>query len=508
MEFNLSYFLHVSIAIAVFYLAYLLLFRKEKIFLFNRLYLIVSMIVSFIIPHITFHKQIVMPEVVMSIQSTEFVAASPTALSGFNIQLILKLLFLSGFVFFLSVMIIGHLKVWWIVHKSSKDTLYGHMVWIINKNIPPFTYFGKLIIPFEILNSPHLLSVVFHEQIHAKGQHCIDLCLAELLFLFQWFNPFAWLIKNAIKENLEFLTDNETIGYIDKEEYQLSMVSLASKNTFYTFPSISNQSQLKKRIIMIKKNKTSKFPWIKSLVIIPILTILTVTLSGREVQIIYSTSDIEEKVHVAQQNDIDITINESNDEEISKAIETKSTESKIVQEKEIRGKVTDMEGKAIVGVSVTVNGSTIGTTTNDDGNYHLSIIPANAVLSFTMNGYEKKEMSIQISSNSQTNDTDKGAYIISIQLKKSSSTSETEDEILSNDRIYTMFTNSNRVLPIGKNPLYVVDDKKYTPEEFDLLRIKSGEVDTMEIHSWYTAERYYGREAVNGAIIFTTRRNK
>ena len=247
MEINLSYFLHSSIAIAVFYLAYILLFTKEKIFLFNRFYLLMSMIISFIIPLITFREKRMLSEVIIPEQLFQSITPTqPTSLAlappVYNWQPILAILFIGGFVFFLIVLIIGHVKVWRLVHTTSKQTLYGHSVRITTKNIPPFAYFGKLIIPSGYLNSPHLQSVVCHERIHAKEQHCIDLCFAEFLFLFQWFNPFAWLMKKAIRDNLEFLTDNEAINHIDKQEYQLSMVSLSSNNTISYFPSISSHN--------------------------------------------------------------------------------------------------------------------------------------------------------------------------------------------------------------------------------------------------------------------------
>ena len=464
-----------------------------------------SMIVSFIIPHITFYEQRIIAESIIPVQllqatvPTQLAAVSQTS-PGFNWQYVLGFLLISGALFFFAVMIIAHVKVWWIVSKAAKKTLFDHSVRITNKDVPPFAYFGKLIIPSGILNSPHLQSVVCHEWIHAKGQHCIDLFLAEVLFLFQWFNPFAWLMKKAIKDNLEFLTDNEAIDRIEKQEYQLSMVSLASKNTFYTFPTISNQSQLKKRIIMIKKNTQSRFPWIKSLAIIPLLTILTATLSGREVQIIYQTSEIEAEVYVEQPSDNEIAINESKNEVTSEVAKTNSmkptvvTKSVVVQSKKISGKVTDMDGKAIAGVSVTINGSTIGTETDFDGNFILNNIPDNVVLSFTMNGYDTKEVEVQNQKN------------INILLAKATPAPETEYEVLTNEKFYSNIT-TNTFLPIGINPLYVIDDKKYTAKEFDLLKIKPGEIASFEVHSWYTAEKYYGDEAINGAIVLKTKKN-
>jgi len=411
IELHIPYLLRVAIAITSFYMAYFLLFRKEKIFLFNRYYLIISMLLSFIIPLITFTKQIVVPEAIIpaqadqvylstqyattlptsiesaSIQSTSLGAASiPAFFHYLNLQLILEIFFVSGFVFFLVILITGHIKVWIIVKKSYKKSLNGYSAWITQKDVSPFTYFGRLIIPSDILNSPHIQSVVSHERIHAKGQHCIDLCIAEFLFLFQWFNPFALFMKNAVRDNLEYLTDNEVIGHVNQQEYQLSMISLASKTAFNTFPSISNQTQLKKRIIMMKNNKTNRFQWIRMLAIIPLLTILTATLSGREFQLI--------------------------------------------------------------------------------------------------------------------NEADP---ILDSNLKMEKIATDDKEDVLSHDSIQSMSACS--YIPIGDNPLYVINEKKYTADEFKKMSIKTNDITHLEILSWYTAEKYYGKEAINGAIIIKTKNN-
>ena len=469
MESHLPYILNVAIAITVFYLAYILLFRKEKIFLFNRFYLIMSMLVSFIIPLITFSEQAIVSENMMPAQWLQ--VSAPTQLAdvpltspGFNWKHIPEIILISGFIFFLTSFIIGHLKVWQIVRKTSKIDINNHSVRITNKNIPPFTYFGKLIIPSHILDSPHLQSVIYHERIHAKGQHCIDLCISEILFLFQWFNPFAWLMKNAVRDNLEFLTDDEAVYHIDKQEYQLGIVSLASKNTFHSFPSVSNKSQLKKRIIMIKKNTTNRFPWIKSLAIIPILTILTITLSGREVQIIYPASEVEKRVLVTVNNDLG-------------------------------GKVTDKNDNAIAGVSVTVNGSNIGTTTDKDGRFILKNISNNIDISFTKSGYDKEEVNIQKFFNSQFSDSlNNEAYTIKIdsifvQLKKSTS------EI-----------SSTKEIPFESyDPIYIVDGKRYLFAS-ELKNLNPKDVESVDVLKYKDAKNKYGEDAKNGVVIIKTKK--
>ena len=53
--------------------------------------------------------------------------------------------------------------------------------------------------------------IVLHEDIHVREKHTFDILFAEILFLLQWFNPFVWLLKDAIKNNLEYKTDHQVV---------------------------------------------------------------------------------------------------------------------------------------------------------------------------------------------------------------------------------------------------------------------------------------------------------
>ena len=60
-------------------------------------------------------------------------------------------------------------------------------------------------------SSNELALILKHEEIHVKQYHTLDVILANLLISFQWFNPLAWVYKNNIEQNLEFLADCSTV---------------------------------------------------------------------------------------------------------------------------------------------------------------------------------------------------------------------------------------------------------------------------------------------------------
>ena len=54
----------------------------------------------------------------------------------------------------------------------------------------------------------------------ARGIHWISL-FAELVLIFQWFNPFAWLYRKELENNLEFLTDDQLVQTAGRGEGKL-----------------------------------------------------------------------------------------------------------------------------------------------------------------------------------------------------------------------------------------------------------------------------------------------
>lgn len=69
------------------------------------------------------------------------------------------------------------------------------------------------------------------------------------------------------------------------------------------------------------------------------------------------------------------------------------TTTAFAQQKNIRGTVIDASGESLIGVNVSVKGTTIGIITDMDGKYQLEV-PANATLLFSYIGYQTQEIAV------------------------------------------------------------------------------------------------------------------
>ena len=122
--------------------------------------------------------------------------------------------------------------------------------------------------------------IIEHEKVHIRQNHTLDIIIAELLLIFQWFNPFAWIYRREIESNLEFLTDDQLIHQkIDKQSYQLSLMKVSAPHFPLSLTTNYNQSILKKRIAMMNTKRSNLHTAWKYFFLMPVLAFLACLLN-------------------------------------------------------------------------------------------------------------------------------------------------------------------------------------------------------------------------------------
>src|SRR4030095_3684893 len=101
--------------------------------------------------------------------------------------------------------------------------------------------------------------ILLHEKVHVSEKHSWDILFAETMLIFQWFNPFAWIYRKEMENNLEFLTDNRVLQHSDMEisSYQMSLLRVSAAHLPLSITTNYNQSLLKKRIAMMNAKKSN-----------------------------------------------------------------------------------------------------------------------------------------------------------------------------------------------------------------------------------------------------------
>jgi Icc-related predicted phosphoesterase len=118
--------------------------------------------------------------------------------------------------------------------------------------------------------------ILLHEKIHIKQGHSFDLLLAELMLVFQWFNPFAWLYRKELENNLEYLTDSDVLNNneVERELYQMSLLKVSVPNLSLRITTNYNQSLLKKRIVMMNAKRSNIHTTWKYFFLLPLMAFL------------------------------------------------------------------------------------------------------------------------------------------------------------------------------------------------------------------------------------------
>lgn len=169
-------------------------------------------------------------------------------------------IFWTGFILMLTRLIIQLISLL-ILHKKSEIAVSGdYRFRIVRKKLNPFSFWKTIYLNPEYHDPKELQSILEHEQVHVRQLHSLDVLLAELCTVLCWFNPGVWLIKKAIKANLEFITDQQVLNSgIDSKEYQYALLKInvlpqnaLPVNNFHLLT-------IKKRIAMMNKQQSNRF---------------------------------------------------------------------------------------------------------------------------------------------------------------------------------------------------------------------------------------------------------
>jgi TonB family protein len=138
---------------------------------------------------------------------------------------------------------------------------------------PPFSFFNLIFIN-KNNSSDDIDKIILHESVHVNQFHTLDILLVEIICIFHWFNPFIWLYKASFREIHEYLADEGVISKgCDKKGYQTLMLSVATGINDWK-PINNFNSLIKKRMIMMSKQKSTNSSLIKYALVLPVIGIL------------------------------------------------------------------------------------------------------------------------------------------------------------------------------------------------------------------------------------------
>ena len=249
-----------SLLIAIYYL----FLKKEKMFLFNRFFLLFALVFSYAIPFVKINLPAISEQksqlIFEEIQTQQLIqnTAQTSEFDGMNFVLMI-----SSFVTIVLIikMLISIFK---ITNLKGIDLIYQNQnIKLIEKDLPPFSFWNKIYLNKSYFENEKIDNRIFlHEKTHLIQKHSLDLIFVEFIKTISWFNPAIYFYKKAITDNHEFLADEEIINQeFNIKDYQKLILAVVLQVKNLSVINQFNFNNTKQRFIMMttKKSKLENF---------------------------------------------------------------------------------------------------------------------------------------------------------------------------------------------------------------------------------------------------------
>ena len=289
MSSILLYSIKSAIVLAMLYLPYMLMLRRESFFRFNRMMLLGILFLSLVLPlcnisGMSLDRQPVVQAAQLQILELGIpihvlpevqVVADGTVkygTTGFSVFLLVSILYIVGMMILLAIRLwqVGRLQ-----FGLRKGTLWqqeenGVRIYCHADDVNPFSWMRNIVISQKDYDEAGR-EIVLHEMGHIQAHHSWDVVLLTLVQMLQWWNPLVYVLGISLRDVHEYEADDYVLRQgISAQSYQLLIIKKAVGSGSYAFANSFNHSLTKKRITMMKNSNSN--PWMRSkaLYVIPV----------------------------------------------------------------------------------------------------------------------------------------------------------------------------------------------------------------------------------------------
>lgn len=342
----LTYIAKVSAFWIALYACYWLLLRQHTFFRWNRFFLVASLLLSFVLPLVTYPEAAPeLPVYEVTAVSYAVVAAkaqSPTLLTWAN----LLWAFYGAGVLFMGIRLFRHfLNLRSFIKKGERIDLDDcTLVLMDDDSVGSFSFLNWVVISRTDYEQ-HFDTILNHEMVHVEQRHSLDILLVEVLHVVFWFNPILIFYKHSIQQVHEYLADRQAAlrGHTSNRDayaeflvaYALGAPVAALTNHFF------NTSLLKSRITMLYKNRNSNWSLGKYAAVALFIGMMSLVVASCEREVVPTAASSSDKNVTGKIN--------------------------------VEGIVKGPDGKPLQGALISDAGQKLGTTTDAEGKFKLKV---------------------------------------------------------------------------------------------------------------------------------------
>jgi hypothetical protein len=152
----------------------------------------------------------------------------------------------------------------------------------LNETMPPFSFFNYIFIAnsYQSLSTIDLQRIKDHEKVHAQQFHSLDVLFIEFISIIFWFNPLLSYLKKSVQEIHEYIVDEKIAETGNgKKDYAQLLLKLASDVKGFNLSAGFSGSQIKRRIVMITKQRSLPEQKLLFVILIPITVLMMLSFS-------------------------------------------------------------------------------------------------------------------------------------------------------------------------------------------------------------------------------------
>lgn len=397
------YSLKVAFCLIAFYLVFKLLLSKETFHTFNRWVLLLVMVVSILLPwlKVTTAEPTAIAEGMISLES---VIASAEVVNddtqeGLSAIQLLFIIYIIGIAVFFLREVVSVVRLFRLIRRGTPLTAeqagvsqHGVRVVVMKNEIAPFSWFRHVVLSEkDFLENPR--EILTHELAHIRLGHSWDVAVCNLLIIFQWWNPAAWLLKRELQNVHEFEADEAVINRgVDAKQYQLLLIRKSVGERLFSMANNLNHQSLKKRITMMTTKKSSPWQKAKVLVALPMAALAVVAFANPDVERMAEQLETESQAVVEKAKADVAGVETAAEQQPAEKQEVADEQGKKVS---VKGVVLQLEDEEpIIGAAVTIRGTKIGAVTDVDGKFHLDNVPVGSWIDVFMIDCEMGSMQV------------------------------------------------------------------------------------------------------------------
>ncbi len=259
------YFLKTIILLGIFYTLYTLFLKNKKTFQWNRVYLVLTSLLTVFLPFVNAislgrDTQTVRQNQLLSVTlDTIDIYGGAVKNTEIDFGKIILGIYAVGLLWGLLRVILGFIVIRRIKNTSEAEKYETRIVYFNDQIESPFSFNTYIFIPGSFKNKPVLQTILGHEMAHIEMMHTRDKVLFSFLQAVFWFNPFVYLYHKELELIHEFEADDLTTRKMSTDDYVQNLLQTVTYNQTPTI--LVHQffhHPLKTRITMLyKKSKNA-----------------------------------------------------------------------------------------------------------------------------------------------------------------------------------------------------------------------------------------------------------